>query len=70
MLAAGGLALTGCGLMARWRLAPGLYALLLGATLGWALWEVGLDAWRLLPRLGLPALLGLVLLLPWFARGA
>ncbi|MBY6110424.1 PQQ-binding-like beta-propeller repeat protein [Halomonas sp. DP1Y21-3] len=70
VLAAGGLALTGCGLMARWRLAPGLYALLLGATLGWALWEVGLDAWRLLPRLGLPALLGLVLLLPWFARGA
>ncbi|MCO7217656.1 MULTISPECIES: PQQ-binding-like beta-propeller repeat protein [unclassified Halomonas] len=70
VLAAGGLALTGCGLMARWRLAPGLYALLLGATLGWALWEVGLDAWRLLPRLGLPALLGLVLLLPWFSRGA
>ena len=70
VLAAGVLALTGWGLMARWRLTPGLYAALLGATLGWALWEVGLDAWRLLPRLGLPALLGLVLLLPWFSRGA
>ena len=70
VLAAGVLALTGWGLMARWRLTPGLYAALLGATLGWALWEVGLDAWRLLPRLCLPALLGLVLLLPWFSRGA
>jgi len=42
-----------------------LYALVLGATLVWALWEAHLDGWALLPRIGLPILLGLWLLTPW-----
>ena len=31
--------------------APLLYALILIATLGWSLWEVGIDGWALMPRL-------------------
>jgi membrane-bound PQQ-dependent dehydrogenase (glucose/quinate/shikimate family) len=46
-----------------------LYGLLLLATLGWSLFEVGLDPWALLPRLGLLAALGLWLLLPRVRRG-
>ncbi len=38
--------------------------LLLLATLVWSLWEVGLDAWGLLPRLGLLVAGGLWLLTP------
>ena len=41
-----------------------LYAAMLVATVGWALCEVGLDGWQLLPRLAGPALLGLWLALP------
>ncbi|MFT4191482.1 MAG: membrane-bound PQQ-dependent dehydrogenase, glucose/quinate/shikimate family [Comamonas sp.] len=41
--------------------------LLLGSTL-WALAEVGLDFWQLLPRLDLPLALGLLLLLPAVRR--
>lgn len=39
-----------------------LYGLLLGLTLGWSLWEVGLDGWALAPRLLGPAVLGTLLL--------
>lgn len=42
-----------------------LYALMLAGTLGWALWESSLSFWPLLPRLALPAVLGLLL---WSAR--
>jgi quinoprotein glucose dehydrogenase len=42
-----------------------LYALMLGGTLLWSLWEVGLHGWALLPRLGLLTALGLWLLTPW-----
>lgn len=42
---------------------------LLAATLAWALGEVGLDFWQLVPRLGLPFALVLYMLLPW-VRGA
>ncbi|PTQ09421.1 membrane-bound PQQ-dependent dehydrogenase, glucose/quinate/shikimate family [Sphingomonas oleivorans] len=45
-----------------------LYALLLAATLAWALWEVGLDWWALIPRGVIPTLIGLWLLLPWVSR--
>ena len=38
-----------------------LYAILLGATLLWALWEGGLDVWRLQSRLLAPLVLGVVL---------
>jgi membrane-bound PQQ-dependent dehydrogenase (glucose/quinate/shikimate family) len=34
------------------------------ATIGWALAEVGLDCWGLLPRLGTPAVFGLLFSLP------
>lgn len=42
-----------------------LYALLLIASLAWALWEVGLDWWPLGTRGGLLVLLGLWLMTPW-----
>ncbi|MEM6162190.1 membrane-bound PQQ-dependent dehydrogenase, glucose/quinate/shikimate family [Erwinia sp. P6884] len=35
------------------------------ATAGWALYEVGLDGWQLMPRLFALALLGLWLSMPW-----
>jgi quinoprotein glucose dehydrogenase len=41
-----------------------LYALVLGGTLAWSIWEVGFDWWQLAPRGGIPVLLGLALLLP------
>src|SRR5690606_1285734 len=50
------------------RVALGLYAVILFASTVWALWEVGLDWWQLVPRLALWFALGIVLLLPWFRR--
>ncbi|CAN7201661.1 membrane-bound PQQ-dependent dehydrogenase, glucose/quinate/shikimate family [Phenylobacterium sp. LjRoot219] len=47
-----------------------LFGLLLAATLGWAVWEAGLDGWALAPRLIAPALLGLCLLAPAVRRRA
>ncbi len=52
------------------RRAPWLYGLFLLVTLGWALAETGTDLWALLPRLGVPVLLGLPFLLPVGRRGA
>ena len=46
-----------------------LYALILFGTLCWALWEVGLDIWPLVPRGGVPVLIGIWLLMPWITRG-
>ena len=49
-----------------WRRRPGgtwLAVALLVATVGWTLWEVGLDYWALLPRLMLPAGLALLALI-------
>jgi quinoprotein glucose dehydrogenase len=66
-----GLTAIGCAFLL-WRgaaPAPLLYALLLSGTLIWALWESGLDGWALMPRLGLPILLGLWLLTPSVHRG-
>ncbi|MCG4788770.1 hypothetical protein L0N33_25925, partial [Roseburia faecis] len=34
----------------------------------WALMEVGLDWWQLVPRLAMWFAIGIVLLLPWFRR--
>ena len=45
-----------------------LYALILFATLAWALWEVGLDWWQLVPRVAIPCLIGIILLLPWWRK--
>jgi quinoprotein glucose dehydrogenase len=46
-----------------------LYGLLLMSSSGWALWEVGLNGWALLPRLGALAVLGVWLLTPFVQRG-
>jgi glucose dehydrogenase len=46
-----------------------VYLAALSLALGWALWEVGLDVWPLLPRLDGPIALGLVFFTPWIRRG-
>jgi len=53
-------------LICRGRL-PGvwIYCAVLVVTLGWALVEVGLDFWLLLPRVGMPLILLCVMLTPW-----
>src|ERR1700712_5985282 len=45
-----------------------LCALLLLATTGWSLWEVGLHVWLLMPRLLVPLVIGIVLALPFITR--
>ncbi|MGO2006960.1 glucose/quinate/shikimate family membrane-bound PQQ-dependent dehydrogenase [Vreelandella alkaliphila] len=45
-----------------------LYAAVLFATLLWALWEVGLDWWQLVPRVAIVCLIGIILLLPWWRK--
>jgi quinoprotein glucose dehydrogenase len=44
------------------------FAILILATLSWALFEVGLDWWQLLPRGNLVAVIGIILILPWIGR--
>ena len=44
-----------------------LYGLVIVGTLVWALGEVGLDGWKLFPRLFAPAILGIWLCMPWVA---
>ncbi len=68
LLAGIGITLTGILLLATRSAALGLYALVLFASTAWALWEVGLDWWQLVPRLALLFGLGIVMLLPWFRR--
>lgn len=65
-----GAVLIGTGWLA-WRgsgLALGLHALLLLATLLWAIYEVRFDWWQLVPRLAVWFVLGAWLLLPWVSR--
>lgn len=57
--------ISGVLLILRRRAALAVYALLLILTLIWALCEVGLDRWALLPRYALFSLFGLWLLMPW-----
>ena len=45
-----------------------LYAVIIVASLVWALWEVGLDWWQLAPRGGLIVLIGVILALPAVVR--
>ena len=52
----------------RSRAAVWLYAAVMLATLAWAVWEVGLDWWRLAPRGGVVVMLGLWLWLPAVRR--
>jgi quinoprotein glucose dehydrogenase len=66
----GGLAVAATGVLA-WRsnrLALRVYALFLLGTLLWAVAEVRLDWWQLLPRLDLWFVMGAWLLLPWVNR--
>ena len=46
-----------------------IYAAFMMVTLGWALWEAGIDGWALAPRLIAPAVIGLLFAVPWFRRG-
>ena len=64
-----GLALMASGIMIARRRRAGLrlYAVVIAATLVWALWECGFDGWKLFPRLVAPAVLGFWLCLPWVA---
>lgn len=68
LIAGVGIALTGILLLAGKPAALWLYALVLFASTVWSLVEVGLDWWRLVPRLALWFVLGIVMLLPWFRR--
>ncbi|HSU22401.1 MAG TPA: glucose/quinate/shikimate family membrane-bound PQQ-dependent dehydrogenase [Variovorax sp.] len=65
-----GLALLASGVLL-WRRAVAaywLYALLVLATLAWALWETGLDWWPLAARGDVVFVCGLLLLTPWVTR--
>jgi quinoprotein glucose dehydrogenase len=68
-LAGAGLAWTALLLRGSVRSALALYAAWFAGTLLWALWECGLDWWPLATRLGVPFVLGLLLLLPATQRG-
>jgi len=68
LIAGAALVLSGILLLARRRLGLGLYGLMLLGSTVWALLEVGLDWWQLVPRLSLWFALGVVLLLPWARR--
>lgn len=57
--------LTGLLMLAAKREALWLFALFLVASTVWALYEVGLDWWQLLPRLDAWFVMGLWMLLPW-----
>ncbi|MBW9086877.1 glucose/quinate/shikimate family membrane-bound PQQ-dependent dehydrogenase [Rhizobium wenxiniae] len=55
-------------LIARKLLALHVYAVIVVASLAWAIWEVGFDWWQLGPRGGVIILLGMWLLTPWIRR--
>ncbi|HMN47169.1 MAG TPA: membrane-bound PQQ-dependent dehydrogenase, glucose/quinate/shikimate family [Povalibacter sp.] len=55
-------------LFKRNRLASRVYGGFLVATLLWAFWEVGANAWALMPRVLFPFVVGLWFLTPWLRR--
>lgn len=63
LLAGAAIVATGVMLVRRHPAAGLIYAVVLAATLGWAVWEAGFEFWPLLPRLFAPAVLGLFILL-------
>jgi len=62
LLAGIGLAVAGVLLLFERLSGVWLYLAVVAATVLWALWEVGMDAWQLLPRLLALAVLAVVLL--------
>lgn len=68
LIAGLGVAATGVLLIRGSSTALWLYALLLLGTTVWAIGEVGLVGWQLEPRLLVPVLLGIYLLMPWVRR--
>lgn len=60
---------TGGLLLRRHRVSLWVFAAYFLATLAWGLWEVGLDWWPLAARLGVPFLMGALLLTPWVRNG-
>lgn len=68
LLAAAGFLLTGILLVKQRSIALWVYAIVVLGTLVWALWEVGLDWWALVPRCSLIVIIGLWLITPWVTR--
>jgi quinoprotein glucose dehydrogenase len=68
LLAGLGFVLAGVLLARRSPAALWMFAVLVGGTLAWALWESGLDWWPLAARGGVVFVLGLFLMTPWVAR--
>lgn len=65
-----GIALAGCAVMT-WRdrrEGVAVYAAIIVVTLAWALWEVGFDAWSLMPRLVAWFIVGIGMIIPAFRR--
>ncbi|VTU17560.1 Quinoprotein glucose dehydrogenase [Variovorax sp. PBL-H6] len=61
-------AATGLLLWRRSASALWVYGIFFIATLLWSVWEVGIDWWPLAARLGVPFLVGALLLTPWITR--
>jgi quinoprotein glucose dehydrogenase len=68
LLAGIGMALTGLLVVVRRAEAYWLYAAVVLGTLGWAIYEIGLDWWALVPRGDLVFIVGVYLLMPWIAH--
>jgi quinoprotein glucose dehydrogenase len=68
LLAGIGMAATGFLVIARRAEAYWVYTAVVLGTLAWAIFEIGLDWWPLVPRGDLVFLVGLYLLMPWIAR--
>lgn len=64
----GGMILVGILTIKSHRAALGLFAMMLLLSGVWALWEVGLNWWQLVPRLWVWFVIGLILLLPWWRK--
>lgn len=63
-----GVLITGVLLISGSATALWLYALILIGTVAWAISEVGFVGWQLEPRLLLPVVLGIYLVMPWVLR--
>ena len=62
-----GLAVTGVLILRHRREGLWMFGLVLAGTVLWAYAEVGLDGWKLMPRLFAPAIIGIWLCMPWVA---